>query len=381
MASQPHCRGVFLAVRNHSEYKALFRESDGFEVSFLAVSNEAQGIRARTPSSLDVSGILRDAPWSTRINHGSPTPEQHITITTALLDGLPPVSQRHTSSSSNRDRTSILEARGPIPVNSRGQRVEPASIRPQVWTAYNRQVALRRLCSDKVFFGDCGHRDCQLFHGPCDADVVRCLRWMLKAEPCWRGTECRYSKCLKGHHCQEIRCDRSRCRMLPSLHGIDQKINYWVGATDLSVQLLPDFESPYLASLQAQQGSQATIQTQPSSLEAEHDSDEDLYSRPEPSLNVEGRLSSSSQDGAASPQQNVRSLKFLGRSADTDSNQRNELSVPEETPVPVGVDDDRHVDEWRRRLTAMARGQNHARRATATATRYTLAPGEDLITL
>lgn len=121
-----------------------------------------------------------------------------------------------------------------IPVNKNGDRLEVLCEQPsaEAWQAYFVRKEKQKVCNSHHLAGRCENDpDCVLDHTELEPLALTTLRWILKKNPCHKGSTCRDPACYLGHLCQIDDCrGGSGCRFKANKHmqNLDFKVASWV---------------------------------------------------------------------------------------------------------------------------------------------------------
>ena len=120
---------------------------------------------------------------------------------------------------------------GSIPVNKDHQRLDAylQPISPHEKSAFNARIHVRKLCNNFQLKGSCpSGKDCDFDHSYVSPGELKCLRLVIRNNPCPRKGGCRAMECLNGHICQKSDCryrgGSNFCKIPAFMHHIDLKL-------------------------------------------------------------------------------------------------------------------------------------------------------------
>ena len=117
---------------------------------------------------------------------------------------------------------------GNIPVNKDRQRLDaylhPTT--PAEWAAFNMRIHSRKLCNNHYLLKHCSAGEtCPYDHSHASASELKCLRQVVRNNPCPRKGGCRALDCLNGHICQKAECKHRGgnvfCKIPAYMHHVD----------------------------------------------------------------------------------------------------------------------------------------------------------------
>ncbi|CRG89670.1 hypothetical protein PISL3812_06709 [Talaromyces islandicus] len=133
------------------------------------------------------------------------------------------------------NRPAEATARGRIiPVNKNGDRLEVLCEKPSAdaWKAYHVRKEQHKVCNSHHLAGRCEMGpNCELDHTELSPLALTTLRFILKKNPCPKGSTCRDPTCYVGHLCQIDDCSGgSSCRFKADKHiqNLDFNVARWV---------------------------------------------------------------------------------------------------------------------------------------------------------
>jgi hypothetical protein len=120
---------------------------------------------------------------------------------------------------------------GNVPVNKDHQRLDaylpPTSTQER--SVFNTRVHIQKLCNNYHLKGSCPiGEDCPYDHARASPAELKCLRQVIRNNPCPRKGGCRVLDCLNGHICQKPDCryrgGSNFCKIPAFMHHIDLKL-------------------------------------------------------------------------------------------------------------------------------------------------------------
>lgn len=120
-----------------------------------------------------------------------------------------------------------------IPINQHSQRLDIRAVVPDtaLWSAYKERTKQEKPCNHFHLLGKCKDSgSCAYSHGCLEPRFLAVLRFIVRGQPCARGSNCRRDNCVNGHICQKPGCTGSGtgCRLKPYMHKIDPVATEWV---------------------------------------------------------------------------------------------------------------------------------------------------------
>ena len=120
---------------------------------------------------------------------------------------------------------------GNVPVNKDHQRLD-AYLQPttsQERSAFNTRIHIQKLCNNFHLKNHCILGDnCPYDHSRASPSDLKCLRQVVRNNPCPRKGGCRVLDCLNGHVCQKIDCKHRGgnifCKIPAHMHHVDLKL-------------------------------------------------------------------------------------------------------------------------------------------------------------
>lgn len=120
---------------------------------------------------------------------------------------------------------------GNVPVNKDHQRLDPY-LQPttsQERAAFNTRIHIQKLCNNHLLKSHCILGDnCPYDHSRVSTSDLKCLRQVVRNNPCPKKGGCRTLDCLNGHICQKTDCKfrggNSFCKIPAHMHAVDLQL-------------------------------------------------------------------------------------------------------------------------------------------------------------